>query len=139
MIQSRAKYSSANTYLFRFDVDAELNMFKASKKAQQYRGACHADDLFYLFTTDYHPPPSSDSREFKTIERMIGIFTSFARTGNPNCAEVSNLKIIPCNGDTSELKCVNITENNVTEMELPEINRMKVWDSVYAEHGVPLF
>lgn len=113
-------------------------MFKALKNAQMYRGACHADDLFYLFTTNYHTPPPLNSREFKTIQRMVGIFTSFAITGNPNCAEVSNLKIRPC-GESDALKCVNISENNVTEMELPEINRLKVWDSVYDELQVPKF
>ncbi|XP_037038064.1 esterase B1-like [Bradysia coprophila] len=138
LLQSRSKYSSASTYLLRFDVDAELNMFKALKKTQHYRGACHADDIFYLFTTNYHTPPSFDSREFKTIQRMVGIFTGFAISGNPNCEEVSNLKIKPY-GETNSFKCINITENNVTEIELPEINRMKVWDSVYEELQVPMY
>lgn len=113
-------------------------MFKALKKAQKYRGACHADDIFYLFTTNYHSPPPLNSREFITIQRMVGIFTSFAITGDPNCEEVSNLKINPCVG-TEPCKCVNITENNVAEIELPEINRLKIWDSVYNELGVPLY
>lgn len=113
-------------------------MFKALKKTQKYRGACHADDLFYLFTTNYHAPPPLNSREFKTIQRMVGMFTSFAITGNPNCEEVSNLMISPCGG-TSSLKCVNISENNATEIELPEINRLKIWDSVYDELQVPLY
>lgn len=133
------KFSSAKTFLFRFDVDAELNMFKALKKSQHYRGACHADDLFYLFTTDYHPHPPPDSREFKTIDRMVGMFTSFAITGDPNCSEVSNLKIFPCDGNGNDSQCVNITENNVTEIELPEINRMRVWDSIYHECEIELF
>lgn len=114
-------------------------MFKALKKAQKYRGACHADDIFYLFTTNYHAPPDRDSREFKTIQRMVGIFTSFAITGNPNCEEVPNLTINPCGGGTDSLKCVNVTENGVTEIELPEMNRLKVWDSVYDELRVPMY
>lgn len=69
---------------------------------------------------------------------MVGIFTSFAISGNPNCDEVSNLKIKSF-GETNSFKCVNITENNATEIELPEINRMKVWDSVYEELQVPMY
>ncbi|KAJ6649742.1 Esterase B1 [Pseudolycoriella hygida] len=138
LVLSRTKFSSGNTYLLRFDVDAELNMFKALKKAQKYRGACHADDLFYLFTTNYHAPPAFHSREFQTIQRMVGIFTSFAITGNPNCEQTSNCKIVPC-GEFGSQKCFNITENNITEIELPEINRLKVWDSVYDELRVPLY
>lgn len=113
-------------------------MFKALKKAQKYRGACHADDIFYLFTTNYHKPPPLNSREFTTIQRMVGIFSSFAISGNPNCDETSNVTITPCVG-TNSIKCVNITENNVTEIELPEINRLKVWDSVYNELQVPMY
>lgn len=138
LVQSRTKYSTANTYLFRFDVDADLNMFKATKKVQHYRGASHGDDIFYLFTTNYHAPPPLNSREFKTVERMVGIFTSFAITGNPNCVEVSNLKMSP-HGERNLFKCVNITENGVTEIELPEINRLKIWDSIYEEQSVPLY
>lgn len=114
-------------------------MFKALKKAQSYRGACHADDLFYLFTTNYHAPPPLNSRESKTIQKMVGIFASFASTGNPNCDEVTNLTIHPCGGTDDTLRCINITENNVTEIELPDINRLKVWDSVYDELQIPMY
>lgn len=116
-------------------------MFKALKKAQKYKGACHADDLFYLFTTNYHKPPVLNSKEFNTIQKMVGIFTSFAAS-NPNCElnceEISDLKINPY-GEANSFKCINITETNVTEIELPEINRLKVWDSVYDEHQVPMY
>lgn len=112
-------------------------MFKALKKAQKFKGACHADDLFYLFTTNYHLPPAVNSKEFKTIQKMIGIFTSFAITGDPNCDETADLKIHPCGEANSE--CINFTEESVTKIELPEISRLKVWDSVYDELHIPMY
>lgn len=122
----------------RFDVDGELNMFKALKKAMQYKGACHADDLFYMFTTNYHDTPAVESKEFKTIEKIIGIFTSFAINGDPNSRETSHLFIHPCDG-SSPLKCINIDENNVLEILLPEQENMKVWDSIYDALDIHLF
>lgn len=122
----------------RFDVDGELNVFKALKKGQKYKGACHADDLFHLFTTAYHDPPPPDSKEFKAIQRIVGIFTSFAISGDPNCSEIPSLIIKPNDG-AEPLKCLNITENGVEEIPLPEEETLKVWDSVYDAFGAPLY
>lgn len=113
-------------------------MYKALKKIDKYRGACHADDLFYIFTTHYHEPPKLNSKEFKTIERMVGIFTSFAIAGDPNCKEISHLKINPCD-EANAFRCINITENDVTEIEYPELSKLKAWDSVYEELQVPIY
>lgn len=138
VIQSRNAQSSGKTYLMRFDVDAELNIFKALKKAQKYKGASHADDLFYLFTTKYHDMPAADSKEFMTIRRMVGIFTSFAISGDPNCEEVGHLTIKPFDG-SKEWKCINITENEVAEVTLPNSENIEVWNSIYEENNSPLY
>lgn len=122
----------------RFDVDGDLNIFRALKKCQHYKGACHADDIFYMFTTDFHEPPPNDSKEFKTIGKIIGMFTSFATTNDPNCEEVFQLKIKPCD-ETESLKCVNITLDDVAEIELPEAEKMRVWNSIYKAVAVPLY
>ena len=113
-------------------------MFKALKKCMKYKGACHADDLFYLFNTVYHEPPTQGSKEFKTIQKMVGMFTSFAINGDPNCQEVQHLNIKPQDGSTP-MKCINITETDVTEIPLPRENNLKVWNSIYEEHNVPLY
>lgn len=113
-------------------------MFKALKESSKYRGASHADDLFYLFTTVYHEPPISGSKEGETIKKIVGIFTSFAIEGDPNCQEIAPVKIIAQNGN-SPLKCVNITENGVAEILLPEEENLKVWNSIYEAHNVPLY
>lgn len=138
VILSRNAHATGKTYLFYFDVDAELNLFKAMKKCQNFKGACHADDLFYLFHTAYHQPPPSESKEFATIQRMVGMFTSFAINGSPNCTELPDLFIKPQDGSTP-MKCINITENAVIESSLPCEENLKVWNSIYDEHDVPLY
>lgn len=113
-------------------------MFKALKNSCQYKGACHADDIFYLFTTAYHEPPTMDSKDFKTIQRMVGMFTSFAIEGTLNCQEVEHLKINAYDG-SSPMKCININRDDVTVIPLPEEENLKVWDSIYESHHVPLY
>jgi carboxylesterase type B len=136
-IQSRKKFATGKTFVFRFDVDGELNMFKALKQSDMYRGACHADDLFYMFTTEYHKPPLRDSKEFATIDRLTGMFASFAVTGDPNCQEASHDAIKPFDGSTP-MKCLNITLDGLTEIPLPEEENMKVWNSLFEAHNVEL-
>ena len=138
LILSRNAHGSGKTYLLRFDVDGELNLFKKQvKKCEKISGACHADDIFHLFTTIYHPPPLPSSPEFLVIEKFVGILTSFAITGNPNCDEITNLTIKPCQ-KSKPVMCVNLTLNDVAEIELPENDKLKVWNSIYEEANVPL-
>lgn len=113
-------------------------MFKALKKTQKYKGACHADDVFYLFTTKYHEPPAADSKEFATIKKMVGMFASFAFTSDPNCEEVSHLAIKPCD-DLNPLMCININIDDVAQIPLPDFDNLNVWNSIYEAHDVPLY
>lgn len=137
LVLSRNANGSGKTFLFRFDVDGELNMFKKLvKKCGHIPGACHADDLFYVFHTEYHSPPPEQSPEFATIQKIVGIFTSFAITGDPNCDEVANL-MKPFDG-SEPVKCINMTLNDIAEIELPEAEKLKVWNSIYEEANVPL-
>lgn len=134
-ILSRLKFASGKTFLMRFHVDASLNMHKIIKKCLNYKGASHVDDLFYLFKTNYTEMPQKDSKEFKVIENMVGIFSNFSISGSPNFNEI---KFTPQN-DANNLKCVQMTENDVVEIELPELKSFKVWDSIYEDHDVPLY
>jgi cholinesterase len=138
VIKSRAKYAKGKTYVTRFDVDGELNMFKALKKCEHIPGACHADDLFYLFNTVYHEPPPRESKDFKTIQRMVGIFSSFAVTGDPNHPETSDVAITAYDG-SHPMTCINLTLDGMTKIPLPEESNMTVWNSVFEDHGVELY
>lgn len=129
---ARFKYARGNTFLLRFDVDAKLNLFKFVKLCNHMKGASHADDLFYLFNNIFSEIPPKDSIEFKVIEKMVGIYANFAIAGHPNCDEIKPATFTPQNNG-EELKCVQITENEVKEMKLPELNKLKVWESVYDE------
>lgn len=137
-IQSRIEFSQRNTYVLRFHVNGTLNLFKRVWKCEEYNDAGHGDDLFYLFKTIHLDSPSRDSKEFAAIEKMIGMLTSFAVNGDPNCKEIEPIKFNP-QTDADNLMCIQITEDDVTEIELPELTKLKVWNSVYNDHDVPLY
>lgn len=137
-ILSRIAHSRAKTFVLYFNVDASLNLYKINKKCSNYKGASHVDDLFYLFKSIYGDAPSKDSKEFKVIEKMVGIFTNFATFNSPNCDEISPLKFTS-QTNLDNINCLEITEDGISEIDLPHQPTLKVWNSIYEDHDVPLY
>lgn len=54
-------------------------------------GAAHTDELAYLFANVLAKPMDCNSREYQCIERMIGLWTTFAETGNPNNGKINGM------------------------------------------------
>lgn len=129
---ARFKYSQAKTYLLRFDVDAKLNFYKFLQHCTHLQGASHADDVCYLFNNFLGIIPRHNSTEFKVIERMVGICANFANEGHPNCDEIKPVKFEPQNSQDI-IKCVQINENELKVIELPELEKLKIWQSVMQE------
>ncbi|ALC41152.1 alpha-Est1 [Drosophila busckii] len=121
---------STPTYIYRFDMDSpHFNHYRILKCGPQVRGVCHADDLSYMFYTVLSKKLDKSTAEYRTIDRLIGMWSSFASTGNPNCKLIE-----PCHWDAvrpggSEL-CLNIAEE-LKFMPLPESKEFVVWDSFY--------
>lgn len=64
---------------------------------------------------------------------MIGLWASFASTGNPNCQETKDVTWKPLEADNDEsLDCLNISDE-LSIIELPETKRMQFWESLYAK------
>ncbi|KAK9746435.1 Carboxylesterase family [Popillia japonica] len=121
-----ARTSSEMVFLYRFSIDAGLNFGKLAFQMKA-PGACHADDLGYLFKTSFPVPVEPNSIEDKTIRRMVQLWTNFAKTGDPN----------PCDGTTwrpvfhDEVSFLDIGEK-LTLGQDPEKERMRFWDDVFA-------
>ncbi|XP_041976379.1 para-nitrobenzyl esterase-like isoform X2 [Aricia agestis] len=71
-------------YMYRFNCDTELNFIKTLLNVAEYKGACHADDLFYIFDSNLNKDLYLENKELKHIVDMIAkLWTDFAKTGNP--------------------------------------------------------
>lgn len=95
-------------------------------------GACHGDDLGYLFYQNIPALRSAfnlalDSKEFELIKAMISMVTSFMIYGKPDNDEWQHLT------NASLLKCWNILNDSSEFIPLPELERMKVLDEILDE------
>uniref|UniRef100_A0A182M0X3 Carboxylic ester hydrolase n=1 Tax=Anopheles culicifacies TaxID=139723 RepID=A0A182M0X3_9DIPT len=131
-IQSRnSSQKGAKTFVYRFAVDSETyNHYRIYFCDRNVRGTAHADDLSYLFKNLFSPVPDVDSFEYKTMQRLVELFTNFAITGTPNGGIVGDIWE-PVGAQMDPYKCLNINNGGLSFVDLPEMRRMKLWDSLY--------
>lgn len=72
-----SKLNKDPVYLYRFCVDGDLNVPKLMIGSPGRKGACHADELLYLFYAGLEA--GEESMERKTIKRMCKMWTNFAK------------------------------------------------------------
>ncbi|KAH8278686.1 hypothetical protein KR018_006951 [Drosophila ironensis] len=132
---SRLAVAQAPTFLYRFDFDSpKLNLMRNNLCGDDIkRGVCHADDLGYIF----HKPPIKklplDSAEYRTIQRMVNILTSFAKTGDPNCLESGPDQWTPITAKYP-FKVMNIGQEAEVVTQL-EKEGLEVWNRIYCIPG----
>uniref|UniRef100_A0A0K8VMT6 carboxylesterase n=2 Tax=Bactrocera latifrons TaxID=174628 RepID=A0A0K8VMT6_BACLA len=128
---ARTKYATANTYLYRFDFDSPtFNHHRLRFCGDDcVKGAAHGDDLSYLFYLKESKKLEENTPEYATIQRMIGIWTSFAKLGNPNCPEIAPNVWLPIEKTNPDFG-LNISQT-LEVMQIPEAPKMKAWDSLY--------
>uniref|UniRef100_A0A1I8M5J7 Carboxylic ester hydrolase n=2 Tax=Musca domestica TaxID=7370 RepID=A0A1I8M5J7_MUSDO len=122
-------------YLYRFDFDSEeiINPYRIMRFGRGVKGVSHADELTYLFWNILSKRLPKESREYKTIERMVGIWTEFATTGKPysnDIAGMENLTWDPIKKSDDVYKCLNIGDE-LKVMDLPEMDKIKQWASIF--------
>ena len=134
LLLSRLSYSAnVPTYFYRFDFDsATFNHYRILKCGPKQRGVAHADEISYLFNNIMTTKLSPDSREFKTIQRMIELWTTFATNSNPNCSILDPTVWEPVES-TNSIKCLNINDE-LKLINVPEQKKFELFDSFYVEN-----
>lgn len=133
-LKSRLSNSRAPTYLYRFDFDSPtFNHQRLKYCGDKLRGVAHVDDHSYIWYGTFSWKLDKHTPEFLTIERMVDILTSFAVTSNPNCdlvrEQLPRTKEWKPLDSNSSLECLNISDS-IKLMELPELQKLRVWESV---------
>lgn len=101
-------------------------------------GACHGDDCSYYFrTASSGPDPANDTDEWRTIERVCEIFSTFASIGEPNNKSIAPFHWQPVVNQTADqtsykYKCLNVSKE-VSYIDWPDLERMQFWDKIYDE------
>ncbi|KAL0840751.1 hypothetical protein ABMA28_015935 [Loxostege sticticalis] len=131
-------YSATNEpiYLYKFSFDTELNVVKlfASPPASTMKGACHADDLFYLFYNEINKDAYEQKDNLKKIVfDVTKLWADFAKTGNPT-PDHSTVRWAPFTRTGKEY--FNI-DDPMTPGHSTEQNRVDFWNRMYCEAGAP--
>ncbi|GLV42339.1 alpha-Esterase-9 [Carabus blaptoides fortunei] len=128
-IKHHLKHSEHPTYFYRFSADTDLNWNKSFGKITT-PGAAHMDDLGYLFKTTFLPNFKEKSKEDMLVQKMVQLWTNFAKNGNPNPTEDNtNIDVIWKPAKENELHYLEINEE-LTLGSNPDQERMTFWDEI---------
>jgi cholinesterase len=122
------------TFTYYFDILTEQNFFRKLLKCEDIPGVEHGGCCNYIFSSPLNPLPTIDSIEFKNVLKIVNIVTSFAIHGMTGVAEWEENKSLEL-----PLKCLHLHKEGMELIDLPETERLKVWDEVYREAGVDLY
>ena len=120
--------------MYHFDFDSpDFNHQRIKYCGKQVRGVAHVDDHSYLLYGNFSWKLSPETEEYKTIKRMIDIWSSFAFNSNPNCNQTDevlegNLWLPVTSVDN--IKCLNIGRELLL-IDLPEMEKLHVWEQIY--------
>ncbi|GLV39704.1 uncharacterized protein CBL_08230 [Carabus blaptoides fortunei] len=122
-------------YLYRFAVESTLNIYKGLANITD-PGVCHADELGYLFNTVINPAFEENSLEGKTVHRIIKLWSTFARNGDPNPKDKDPLlDVVWPPVTSSQLKHLEIGETLSIGTNVAK-KMMDFWDSLSATEGI---
>lgn len=144
VIRSRhAHAAGAPVYLYRFDFDSEELIFpyRLMRFGRGVKGVSHADDLTYQFTSLLARRLPKESREYRNIERTVGIWTQFAATGNPYSEKINGMDTLtldPVRKSDEVFKCLNISDD-LKFIDLPEWPKVRAWESLFDDNKDLLF
>nr|XP_014089899.1 esterase E4 isoform X1 [Bactrocera oleae] len=136
--RNHAKYGSAPVYMYRFSYDGALGLYKRMLGLTR-PGVCHGDEMGYLFKFGFFNL-SLDPRSTEVLvkNRMVRMWTNFAKYGNPTPQNVEDTMLTtnwtPINPQTvmEDINYLDISVN-LNMRSNPEPERQQFWDYMY-EH-----
>ncbi|KPJ19673.1 Esterase FE4 [Papilio machaon] len=136
-VQYLVKATNRPIYYYRFDYVGELNVSKKlfPNLEEELQGALHEDELGYLFTMELLRDVEPTPQDIKMRERMVRLWTNFAKVGNPTPDESHYLAVRwqPVSEGAGEgLPCLRLA-SELTLLDGPD-DKMAFWDDLYSKH-----
>ncbi|XP_053664049.1 uncharacterized protein LOC128713213 [Anopheles marshallii] len=112
-----AKYQpNLRHYHYRFTYDGRFSLLKRLFSSATVTGACHGDDLMYMFNPMFLPNFAPSSDECRVRDNFVALWTSFAKHGDPSVDSRDVVDVqwrpvgkIPRDGSTNfQLDCLEI-------------------------------
>lgn len=131
MLQSRLKYATAPTYVYRFDFDsAFFNFYRIRFCGPDVRGVGHCDELGYIFHLPDAYKLDRNTPEYRCIVQMVETLYMFARRSDPNNHIIQPAHWEPVQRDGVPL-CLNINYESTKIIPLPEYEKCCALDEIY--------
>ncbi|KAF9412841.1 hypothetical protein HW555_008745 [Spodoptera exigua] len=132
-VQYLINVSKKPIYYYKFDYVGELNISKKILNTFGLTRAMHMDELGYLFRNDLQKDVEPTTLDIKMRERMLRLWTNFAKGGNPTPDENHYLTVTWLPVTKDNLYYLNLGQ----ELSLgtnPDKEKMDFWDSLYSKY-----
>lgn len=124
-------------YHYRFTFHGRFSFAKRLFNQTQAKGACHGDDVFYMFRPSFLPTLPEDSAECRVRNTFVKLWSNFAKYGDPTPQNSGNNDdrlsykwnpVAKMNGQSDEfsLDCLEI-DTNPRMIKNPYPERIKLW------------
>ncbi|KAJ8939780.1 hypothetical protein NQ314_010984 [Rhamnusium bicolor] len=125
----------ASVYFYRFSYTGNLGL-NVGQSERPFLGVGHGEDLNYLWRKSTNIPNPTES-DILTRQRMIKLWTNFAKTGNPTPEQdplLKNVTWTPVTPDTQYY--LDIGRNLSMESDLSRYS-ISWWRELYKQYGTP--
>ncbi|KAG5668697.1 hypothetical protein PVAND_016626 [Polypedilum vanderplanki] len=127
--------NESKIFTYEFTYDGALNFIKTIMFLKSYSGACHADDLFYLFSPAFPMLVWPNNHAFTVKHRLVRLWSNFIKTGNPTPNDNDNLIGVQWPAYDSNKKYLDIGHDlNVKK----DSDKLKIWHDFqkkFTNHG----
>ncbi|XP_017489752.1 PREDICTED: esterase B1-like isoform X1 [Rhagoletis zephyria] len=132
----------APIFFYRYDYCGGRDLYKRFFQLEQIPGACHGDELHYLFQTPGVDPRKFEECDRQNIKRLSALWANFARHNMPTPPESPFTKELGCiwtplkrpNKDEDfGLDCF-IIDRECRMQRGPDKDRMDFWHEIYRNY-----
>ncbi|XP_058827950.1 uncharacterized protein LOC131687876 [Topomyia yanbarensis] len=130
-----AKYQpNVRHYHYRFSYDGKFSVSKRLFNLSHLAGACHGDDIFYLFKSKMLPSLPESSDECRVRNLLIRLWTNFAKYDDPTpdqddplvLCKWSPVETVARDADTFNIDCLEINTQS-RMIRNPYEQRIQLW------------
>ncbi|KAF9412354.1 hypothetical protein HW555_009099 [Spodoptera exigua] len=122
------KNTGRSVYNYYFDYDSFRNLNKFLTQLRFTPGACHGDELFYLFQPAVYAALPATPNDAAIIATMTALWTSFAKTGIPSTPTTTWAP------SGQQLEFLEIGKE-IKMIPLPNPERMEFWKQSFEKYG----
>ncbi|XP_075970973.1 esterase FE4-like isoform X2 [Anticarsia gemmatalis] len=122
----------APVFIYHFKYAGGRNMVKQKSGFVDEPGACHGDDILYMFKGKLWPYRIKEADQ-RMIDWMTDMITNFAKYGNPTPDTAKNLPVKWQKCDKEKLKFLYV-DNELKMGPIPNPEAFRIWKNLYNKY-----